>query len=92
MRRLLLALALLTALPAAAQEDVEILARRAAGQLEAAQNALASAERAGEFSMDCSTPSSRITFSRCDSKRARSVASRIAARRSPSRRAISPAS
>ena len=48
MRRLLLALALLTALPAAAQEDVEILARRAAGQLEAAQNALASAERAGD--------------------------------------------
>ena len=48
LRSALLALACLTATAAPALEDPEILARRAAGQLEAAQNALATAERASD--------------------------------------------
>ncbi|WP_172298601.1 murein hydrolase activator EnvC [Pseudoruegeria sp. HB172150] len=46
--RLATVLALLLAFPAHAQEDPGVIARRAAGQLEAAQNALSAAERASD--------------------------------------------
>lgn len=46
--RLLCLLLLTAALPVAAQDSPEVIARRAAGQLEAAQNALAAAEKASD--------------------------------------------